>query len=129
VKGERGTRQDSERKLANKGHSPPIERKARGWIRTAKPASEEHSQTVERGAKGELGAKESQPVRDTHLLLRAEQGTGQNSKTKPASEGHSRPVKHRTKGESGQQRKVSEQGTLTGCRVQREEQVRSAKGS
>jgi len=128
---EGGTCQDTEGKRLSKAHSQSgghrgrdlsgHERKGieRGTLTSWRPQREGPVRT----------RKETDRARCTHFLQTAEGGTCHDKKGKRLSEVHSLPGDNRGRDMSGHERKVTEQGTLTIWRLQREGLVRTWKES
>jgi hypothetical protein len=114
---ERGTGQDSERKLTREGHSPTVEHRTRDCLGQREQKSKPVVLTNYRVQSEELvrTTKENQPASGTHGLSNAETGTAQDSERKPGSEEDSRSVEHRARDWSGQRKKASQRQALTFC--------------
>jgi hypothetical protein len=126
---EQRNHQDGKRKPASKGHSHPVERRARDSSGQRKKASQRGALTPYRAQSDGLfrTAKERRPTRGTHVLSSAERRTHQDSKGKPASEEHSRTIQRRARDSSGQLKKASQRGALTSWPVHNDGLVRTAK--
>ena len=66
-------------------------------------------------------------MRGTHSLLSVEGGTPQDAKRNQKIKRHSLPIQQGERDRSSHRKKPTEQGALTSCRAQREQQVRIPK--
>jgi len=128
---EGGTSQDTERKQPTKAHSPTGDGRGRDKSGHGKKATDQGTLTFWRWQReGQVRTrKESDRLRHTHFLEMAEGGTSQDTERKRPTEGHSQTGDGRGRDKSGHRKKVTNQGTLTFWRWQREGQVRTQKES